>query len=63
MNTDACMFLWSRDRKTFESGPFEFRCNTKPSANLGVTLEGPWRKVLDEETAKLLATLDDAKLE
>lgn len=61
MNTDACLFQWSRDQKTFESGPLEFRCNEKPSKNLGITLEGPWKKVLDDETKKLLASLKSAE--
>jgi len=58
MNSDACMFMWSRDQHTFEKGPFEFRFNNKYTKTLGVTLEGPWKKLLDEETEKLLKELD-----
>lgn len=58
MNSDACMFMWSRDKERFENGPFEFRFNRKRTKTLGVTLEGPWKKLLEEETKKLLEELN-----
>merc|ERR1711994_74166 len=48
VNTDACLFKWSRDRERFENGPFEFRYNKKRMTSVRPQLEERFAQKLDE---------------